>query len=327
MTRGGDVVPFYASEPAILSRDDIAATRVRFALGALAALRLRAARARLALSRSRTATRRNRSSRRARAANADAVYWNDEYEPALRARDDAVERALRAAGVRVKRFHDRLLVPPGAVATKARAGRSPCTRRSAGRARRSTSRRRCPAPARLAPNPLPARPPATLERLGFAAPAAAPWPAGEREARARLERFTGGRNDEAGHGLASYVAGRDVLAEAVDLAALGRPQVRHARHPPRARRRAARPRPPTRAARAGREVRRGAALARLLRARALALPARRARRVPARVRRAPLERRPTRTSTRGATAAPATPSWTPACASCSRPGSCTTARA
>ncbi len=28
----GDVVPFYASEPSILRRDDMAATRVRFAL-------------------------------------------------------------------------------------------------------------------------------------------------------------------------------------------------------------------------------------------------------------------------------------------------------
>ena len=34
----GDVVPFYASEPAILGREDIAATRVRFVLDSLASL-------------------------------------------------------------------------------------------------------------------------------------------------------------------------------------------------------------------------------------------------------------------------------------------------
>ena len=207
----GDVVPFYASEPALLARDDVAATRVRYVLGALAALDegLRGAGTHLALAHGEAPALLVRA---ARDAGADAVYWNDEYEPALRARDDAVEKSLREAGVRVKRFHDRLLVPPGAVATKAGGPFTVYT----------PFRRACealvvsaplPAPARLAPSPLPARPLATLERLGFATPAAAPWPAGEREARARLERFVLGRNDDAGHGLASYVAGRDVPAE------------------------------------------------------------------------------------------------------------------
>jgi deoxyribodipyrimidine photo-lyase len=208
---GGDVVPFYASEPAILSRDDIAPARVRYVLGALRALDegLRESGTHLALAHGEAA---ERVLAAAREAGADAVYWNDEYEPALRERDAAVERALREAGVRVKRFHDRLIVPPGAVATKAGGPFTVFTpfRRACEALEVSSP---LPAPAKLAPNPLPARALATLERLGFAPPAAAPWPAGEREARARLERFVCGRNDAAGRGLASYVAGRDVPSE------------------------------------------------------------------------------------------------------------------
>ena len=207
----GDVVPFYASEPALLSRDDIAATRVRYVLDALGALDegLRGLGSHLALAHGDAA---EPVVAAAREAGADAVYWNDEYEPALRERDAAVERALRAAGVRVKRFHDRLLVPPGVVATKAGGPFTVYTpfRRACEALEVSSP---LPAPARLAPNPLAARPVATLERLGFAAPAAAPWPAGEREARARRERFAASRNDRAGHGLASYAAGRDVPSE------------------------------------------------------------------------------------------------------------------
>lgn len=208
---GGDIVPFYASEPAILGRDDMAANRVRYVLGALAALDegLRALGSHLALDHGDAA---ERIVAAAKAAGADAVYWNDEYEPALRERDAAVERVLRAAGVRVKRFHDRLIVPPGAVVTKTGGPYTVYTPfRKACEALEVSSP--LPAPARLAPNPLPARPLATLERLGFAPPAAAAWPAGEREARARLARFAASRNDGDGHGLASYAEGRDVPAE------------------------------------------------------------------------------------------------------------------
>jgi len=207
----GEVAPFYVSEPAILGRGDMAATRVRYALDALRALDegLRALGSHLALAHGEAA---ERVVAAAKAAGADAVYWNDEYEPALRERDDAVEGALRATGLRVKRFHDRLLVPPGAVSSKSGSPYTVYTPfRKACEALEVSSP--LPAPARLAPNPLPARPPATLERLGFAPPAAAAWPAGEREARARLARFAASRNDRAGHGLASYAAGRDAPAE------------------------------------------------------------------------------------------------------------------
>src|SRR5262245_23629873 len=110
----GDVVPFYASDPAWFARADIAATRVRFVLGALAELSsaIAARGSRLALAHGDPA---DVLLRAAKAASVDAVYWNDEYEPALRERDDRVERALAGAGVRVKRFHDRLLVAPGFV--------------------------------------------------------------------------------------------------------------------------------------------------------------------------------------------------------------------
>jgi len=87
---------------------------VRFVLGALTELSaaIAARGSRLALAHGDPA---EMLPRAARAANADAVYWNDEYEPALRERDDRVERALHAAGMKTKRFHDRLLVPPGLV--------------------------------------------------------------------------------------------------------------------------------------------------------------------------------------------------------------------
>jgi deoxyribodipyrimidine photo-lyase len=203
---GGDVVPFYASEPDLLAREDIAPTRVRFVLDSLAslgeAIRLRGSALALAHGDA-TAT----VVAAARAANARAVYWNDEYEPALRERDDAVERLLLAAGLRVKRFHDRLLVPPGAVTT--REGK-PYTIYT-------PFRRTCeafptsaplPAPARLAPHPLPTPALASLERLGFASPASAPWPAGEAAAAARLAAFVAGGSGDA-PGLSGYATRRD----------------------------------------------------------------------------------------------------------------------
>ncbi len=199
----GNVVPFCASEPAILGRDDIAPTRVRFVLESLAELAATIARhgSRLALDHGDAA---ETVLRAARAASADAVYWNDEYEPALIARDDAVERALAAAGVRVKRFHDRLLVPPGAVHTAAGAPYTVFT----------PFARACdalpfapplPAVTRFAAHALPERPLGSLARLGFAEPASERWPGGERAAKQRLGHFVA-------HGLPRYAAERDFPA-------------------------------------------------------------------------------------------------------------------
>ena len=200
---GGDVVPFYASEPEILSRDDIAPARVRFALESLADLAAATAAlgSRLALDHG---TAIETIPRAARAAGADAVYWNDEYEPALVSRDDAVERRLRDLGFAVRRFHDRLLVPPGAVATGAGTPYlvfSPFER--ACRALAPAAPR--PPVTRLAAHRLPERRLASLERLGFTGAASvAPWPGGATAAARRLGDFVGR--------LAGYGARRDVPA-------------------------------------------------------------------------------------------------------------------
>ena len=76
---GGDVVPFYMSEPAILGRPDMAAARVRFVLESLASLSesIEAAGSSLAL---RHGDAVEGVLRAARASGAGAVYWNDEYE-------------------------------------------------------------------------------------------------------------------------------------------------------------------------------------------------------------------------------------------------------
>lgn len=203
----GDVVPFYASEPDMLARPDIAATRVRFVLGALTELSaaIAARGSRLALAHGDAA---ETVPRAARDANADAVYWNDEYEPALRARDDRVAEALRAAGIGVKRFHDRLLVPPGFAVkrdgtpyTVYTAFRKACEALTIGEPFAPVER--------LAPHELASPRLATLARLGFAEPESAPWPAGESHAHRRLQRFLGGTGVEPGAGLARYATARD----------------------------------------------------------------------------------------------------------------------
>jgi deoxyribodipyrimidine photo-lyase len=207
---GGNVIPFYASDPAWFARPDMAPTRERFVLGALAELSsaIAARGSRLALAHGDPA---ELLPGIARAANADAVYWNDEYEPALRERDDRVERALRAAGVAVKRFHDRLLVPPGLVMNRTGAPYTVYT----------PFRNACEAipladpfarVERLAPHELPSRRLATLADLGVDEPGSSPWPAGETYAHRRLQRFLGGTGTEPGAGLARYATDRDFPA-------------------------------------------------------------------------------------------------------------------
>ncbi len=213
-----DVVPFYASDPDWFARADLAPTRVRFVLGALTELSasIAARGSRLALAHGDPA---ELVPRAARAVNADAVYWNDEYEPELRARDDRVEAALRAVGVKVKRFHDRLLVPPGFVMSSAGTPYTVYTP-----FRNACEALPLPEPharvEKLAAHDLPSPRLATLERLGFAEPESAPWPAGESHAHRRLQRFMdgtgrgpgGGTGREPGTGLALYATQRDMPA-------------------------------------------------------------------------------------------------------------------
>ncbi|MEO6462033.1 MAG: deoxyribodipyrimidine photo-lyase [Candidatus Eisenbacteria bacterium] len=205
---GGNVVPFYSSEPSILSRPDIAPIRVQFVLDALADLdkACRRAGSRLALAHGEAV---DTVPAAARAAGADAVSWNDEYEPALIARDAAVEQALRAAGIGVRRSQDRLLVPPDVVMT--REGK-PYSVYSA--FRRACEALPLPVPSplaavtRLAAHDLPERRIATVAELGFAAPpaqAAALWPGGATAGRKRLEHFLE-------HALARYATERDFPA-------------------------------------------------------------------------------------------------------------------
>ena len=199
---GGDVVPFYASDPAILGRPDMAAARVRFVLESLGDLAGAVERAgsRLAFAHGDPAGVVTRAARNVRA---DAVYWNDEYEPALRARDDAVEEALGAAGIATKRFHDRLLVPPGMVRNQAGDPFVVYT----------PFRKACEALPLAEPLPIVARfsaghdierrDIATLAELGFEESRAARWPGGSAAAHKRLARFLE-------HALARYGTERDV---------------------------------------------------------------------------------------------------------------------
>jgi deoxyribodipyrimidine photo-lyase len=205
-----DVVPFYASDPEWFARPDVAPTRVRFVLAALTELSasIAARGSRLALAHGDPA---EVVIRAARAVNADAVYWNDEYEPALRARDDRVEATLRAGGLRVKRFHDRLLVPPGFVTSGAG---TPYTRYTPFRIACEALPLAEPYARveKLGAHDLPSPRLATLERLGFAEPDSAAWPAGESHAHGRLQRFLDGTGREHGAGLARYASERDFPA-------------------------------------------------------------------------------------------------------------------
>jgi deoxyribodipyrimidine photo-lyase len=106
----------------------------------------------------------------------------------------------------VKRFHDRLIVPPGAVATQAGTPFSVYTPfRNASEAQPLSAPH--PAVTRFAAHSLPSPALASLAQLGFDDPATARWPAGETAAAARLADFTRGG---AGSALGRYSTGRDV---------------------------------------------------------------------------------------------------------------------
>ncbi len=182
---------------------DYAATRVRFVLESLTELaaEIEQCGSHLALGHGSAV---ETVVRAAKMARADAVYWNDEYEPQLMRRDDAVERALRSAGVAVRRFHDRLLVPPGAVTTKQGGPFVVYT----------PFRRACealplsgplPRVTRLAPHDLPKIALASPDTLGFST-TQTPWTGGAKAAMKRLRRFLS-------HGLVRYENGRDRPAD------------------------------------------------------------------------------------------------------------------
>lgn len=197
----GAVIPVYISEPDILARPDMAATRVRFVLDSLTDLS-----ARIEERSGRLTIRHGEAGaellKLARESGADAVYFNAEYEPDLIARDEQVARALESAGVRVRSFHDRLLVAPGAVMTAAGEPFSVFTP-----FRRACEKQPVPAPIPAAPRLVDAglagRRPATLEALGFATDQPR-WPAGAAAARRALGEFQE-------RALAGYATDRDRL--------------------------------------------------------------------------------------------------------------------
>jgi len=111
------VIAAYLSEPAVLSRPDMAPVRTRFVLDALAELGAGVEKGggRLVL---RHGDAVQEMLRLVKETGASAVTWNAEYEPDLARRDAAVRKALEEAGVAVRVCADRFLVPPDAVATQ-----------------------------------------------------------------------------------------------------------------------------------------------------------------------------------------------------------------
>ncbi len=120
---------------------------------------------------------------------AEAVHANREYPVDEVARDVAVERALRAAGIDFQLHHDATLLPPGAVLTRQRQPFRVFTpfKRALFELVGDSPLQCLPAPRRrepwLAPVELPPAP------FSPGAVPAALWPAGEESARERLSLF------------------------------------------------------------------------------------------------------------------------------------------
>jgi deoxyribodipyrimidine photo-lyase len=136
-----------------------------------------------------------------------ALFYNREHEVNELARDRAVERELAPLGVPVRAFDDQTVIPPERLRT--RAGDfykvfTPFARAWRDELHRGGLPRPLPAPrsrgsARRDVDPWPDA------GFGPAPPQAASWPAGEREALARLDRFVAQR-------LVRYEADRDFPA-------------------------------------------------------------------------------------------------------------------
>jgi deoxyribodipyrimidine photo-lyase len=123
----------------------------------------------------------------------DALFFNREYEVNEQARDEKVAATLRRRGLQVSTFHDQTVLPPDSL--KTRAGEyyrvfTPFKNNWLTELHRSGLPRPRPRPRKrgsmpLRPDPVPQRAkgfkgPLDLDRL---------WPAGERAARRRLDRF------------------------------------------------------------------------------------------------------------------------------------------
>ena len=140
-----------------------------------------------------------------------ALHWNHEYPLDELRRDEAVVRRLEAAGIPCHRYHDRALAPPGTVV---KADGSPYQvftpfKRAWLNLLEQGAPDLLPTPRKQSPVALasPGAGEIPAELPGFAS-AVAPdlWPAGEPEARRRLDHFCS-------DGLAHYQDRRDVPAE------------------------------------------------------------------------------------------------------------------
>ncbi|MDB4372767.1 deoxyribodipyrimidine photo-lyase [Mariniblastus sp.] len=122
----------------------------------------------------------------------DTVFINREYEVNESRRDDRVSLACEQAGVALRRFHDRIIVPPKAISTKEGKFYSVFTpyRRvwdSTARETITTS----PQPSLQPEIPIKCDPvPETVAGFDFSNTRSDLWPAGEDEAQQRLERFS-----------------------------------------------------------------------------------------------------------------------------------------
>lgn len=110
------VIPVFCLDTNILSRPDVGAPRVWFLLESLRELerRISARGGRLVVLRGKPE---DELPRFALAERAEAVFFNRDYEPYARRRDEAVTARLEAAGVQVRCFGDLLLAEPESVLT------------------------------------------------------------------------------------------------------------------------------------------------------------------------------------------------------------------
>ncbi len=110
------VIPVFCLDDHILSRPDVGASRVWFLLESLREIerKIAARNGRLVVLRGKPE---EEIPRFAREAKAEAVFFNRDYEPYARRRDEAVSSRLEKSGIQARCFSDLLLAEPESVLT------------------------------------------------------------------------------------------------------------------------------------------------------------------------------------------------------------------
>jgi deoxyribodipyrimidine photo-lyase len=205
----GAVLPVFVLDDGLLKGKSVAPARVQFLLESLRALDegLRARGSRLIVLRGEPA---QVLTELARAAGAEAVYFNRDYTPLARRRDQRVADALRASGVRVATFKDLVIFEGAELLTTAGQPYTVFTPYKKAWLSRLSEQPRAALPAADTPmfQPLTLDPPSqapTLAELGVTAMPDAPR-GGEPEAMRLLKHFK-----ESG-ALQAYANQRDYLA-------------------------------------------------------------------------------------------------------------------